>query len=407
MKDMNVSRKVALLFPGTGTQYVGMGRSLCETYPIAAATFEEAADIIGFDLQKLCWEGPQAMLDDVIYSQLAILTYSVACYRVLTSVLGVNPAFGCGHSVGEYAALTCAGVFDLKSAIKLVQVRTRLLKEIGAATGSCMAAVKNIDLPVFRQLVADCSAAGHVVYHTINNHFRQQVVAGSRESVARFLQIAGEVGADTNYLFTDYASHCRIMDAGAEDMSVALNECAVHSFDWPVIATVSARPYEAGDMVKRTLLKQFIKTVRWKESMEYLVSCGVDLMIEVGPQMVLKNLLRSVSPGIKSYAMDAEEDLEELKRRYSRRGMTTAALIDRCLAIAASTKNSVIDNNADLLFDPWSQLTTMRGSYTDTPLTTDAKDNALRLLHDILTAKGFSASECKREMEFLNSQPAF
>ncbi|WP_212004984.1 ACP S-malonyltransferase [Chitinophaga sp. HK235] len=402
---MNTSRKVALLFPGTGTQYIGMGRSLCQEYPVASATFEEAADIIGFDLKKLCWEGPQETLDDVIYSQLAILTCSVASYRVLTSNLGIVPSYGCGHSVGEYAALTCAGVFDFKSAISLVQVRTRLLKEIGASTGSCMAAVKNIDLPVFRQLVAACNVAGYTVYHAISNHFRQQVVAGSRENVAHFVRMTEEAGAETNYLFTDYASHCELMAAGRDEMSAALDACPVSGFDWPVIATVSGRPYEAGDMVRRTLMNQFVKAVRWKESMEYLVGCGVDLMIEAGPQMVLKNLLRSISPGVKSYAMDMEEDLDDLKRRYNSRAITGRVLIDRCLAIAASVENKC-QQDGPILQHPWTQLVTLGDKYGMERLTVDMKQEALDLLRGMLLAKGLSSSECSREMEIASNLPA-
>jgi [acyl-carrier-protein] S-malonyltransferase len=301
--------KLAILFPGQGSQYAGMGRELYEKYPAARAVFDEADAALGFSLSRLCFEGPEDRLKLTENTQPAILTTSIAAYRILEE-RGVRPDFVAGHSLGEYSALVAAGALRLSDAVSLVRRRGRYMQEAVPVGVGAMAALLGIDLNTVLS-VCERAGEGQVIAPANLNSPGQIVVAGHREAVERAVNLAKEAGAKRAILLQVSAPfHCALLKPAEDRLAIDLDAVAFADLKFPLITNVDARPITIADDARSGLKRQVSRPVRWQESVEFMLAAGAGRFVESGPGKVLLGLVRSIDKSVAMFNVEDEKSLE-------------------------------------------------------------------------------------------------
>ena len=304
---------VAFLFPGQGSQYVGMGKELCEHYSVAAQAFQEAEQTLGLSLKQLCFYGPEAELQLTENTQPAILAVSVAALRVLQAETTVQPSYVAGHSLGEYSALVCVGALSFSDALKIVRERGRLMQAAVPSGKGAMAVILGLDMAAVSSI---CKQAedGEVVAPANYNGGGQIVIAGSKAAVARAMLLAKSAGAKRVVeLPVSAPFHCPLMKPAAEGLKRILNDVTIRPFTVGVIGNVNAEVNLDPVQIKLLLSEQAMRPVRWEESVHRLENLGVSKMLEVGPGRVLKGLVKRISPKITVDTFEAPQDLARLR----------------------------------------------------------------------------------------------
>lgn len=299
--------QIAFLFPGQGSQFAGMGRSLVEQFPAARAVFDEADRVLGFALSRLCFEGPEEDLRLTENTQPAILTASIAAYRVLRE-RGITPAYVAGHSLGEYSALVAAGSLRFSDAVSLVRKRGRYMQEAIAPGAGAMAAL--LKLP-FERLNAVLSAAaqGEIVTAANLNSPDQVVIAGHSGAVNRAVEAAKAAGARRAQLLPVSAPfHCPLMRPAQERLEPDLDSTAFADLAIPLVNNWEAREIRSGAEARQGLYHQIPNPVRWSETITYLAGRGVTRFVEVGPGRVLTGLLRSIDATLEGFRFGEATD---------------------------------------------------------------------------------------------------
>ena len=342
-------KKVALLFPGQGSQYVGMGKILHEKYSVVRETFEEANQVLGFDIRKLCFEGSMEELTRTENTQPAILTTSVAMFKVYMQEIGVEPSFLCGHSLGEITSLTCSGGIKFSDAIKIVHNRGKFMQEAAADGIGAMAAVSGLEKQIIEEVCLLVNRDDNLVVVSNYNSPNQIVISGHKNAVDEAGQRLKEKGGRIVPLSVSAPFHSPLMKQAAERLKEELSNYEYGKLKWPVLSNVTALPYENSSMIIKNLEKQITEPVQWQLIIQYLEKQGVELGIELGPKTVLKNLMKSNSKIIKCYAFDTEEDVLSLKdivgeKINTEEKVNRIKLIEKCIAITVCTKNSNWDN---------------------------------------------------------------
>ncbi len=303
--------KTAFLFPGQGSQYAGMGKSLAEQYAVARDTFAEADEALGFALSTLCFSGPEEQLKMTENTQPALLAVSVAALRVLGEH-EFRPDFVAGHSLGEYSALVAAGSLDFVDALKLVRRRGRYMQEAVPAGVGAMAALLKLPEDRLDSILAE-AAQGEVVSAANLNSPDQVVIAGNTAAVARAMELAKAVGARRVVLLPVSAPfHCSLMRPAQARLKPDLDATEFRDLACPLVNNWQARAVRTGVEARLGLYEQVPNPVRWSESMRLLVSEGVQNFIEVGAGSVLIGLLRNIDPALSFSKFGESADMEKL-----------------------------------------------------------------------------------------------
>ena len=290
----NRKSQIAFVFPGQGSQAVGMGKDLADNFSAARQAFEEADDAIGFPLAAMCFEGNDEDLQLTANTQPAILATSIAAFRALEGEGIASPAFVAGHSLGEYSALVAAGVLDFADALRTVRKRGTYMQEAVPVGVGAMAAVLGLDV---ESVEAGCAEAaeGQVCSPANINSPSQVVIAGNSEAVDRACDILKAKGAKRAIKLNVSAPfHCELMKPAEERLAVDLKEVSYSDFRFPIVHNIDARPNSDPSQVSEALRKQVSSTVKWLQSIQTLRSSGVEKFIEVGPGKVLTGLLRQI-----------------------------------------------------------------------------------------------------------------
>ena len=303
------SPNIAFVFPGQGSQYVGMGKELCEQFPLARKVFAEAEDALGFALSQLCFGGPETELKLTENTQPAILTASIAALRVLEAETALRPALVAGHSLGEYSALVAVGALRFADAVKIVRERGRLMQRAVPTGSGAMAVILGLEMAAVRALCADASQ-GEVVAPANYNGGGQTVIAGSKNAVARAMSLAKERGAKRALdLPVSAPFHCQLMQPAADGLKEILRDVAVEPFTVGVVTNVEAEVNRDASRVKTLLIEQAVEPVRWQESVMKLSQSGCGRALEIGPGKVLKGLIKRIAPALETDNFETPADL--------------------------------------------------------------------------------------------------
>jgi [acyl-carrier-protein] S-malonyltransferase len=301
--------KLAFLFPGQGAQSVGMGQALAERFPAARHVFESADRALGYALSEICWKGPAEELKKTVHTQPALLTHSVAAFRLLDAA-GVKPAWVAGHSLGEYSACVASGALEFEDAVRLVHRRGELMYQAGLDRPGTMAAILGLSPARVEEACARAAERG-VVQPANLNAPGQIVISGERPAVERACEIARELGARRAIMLeVSGAFHSPLMASAAAGLSEALDGVSVRDALMPVVANVSAEPLRRGDDIRAALKEQLLGAVRWEDSMRRLMALGATGFVEVGTGKVLCGLLRSLDKGITSWNAEDPDSLQ-------------------------------------------------------------------------------------------------
>lgn len=305
--------KTAFVFPGQGSQKVGMGKDWAEAYPAARQTFDEADQALGFDLTRLCWEGPEEDLQLTINTQPAILACSVAMLRALRAAGGPSPVAVAGHSLGEYSALVAAGVLSFADALRLVRHRGELMQEAVPVGRGAMAALIGLADETVDEIVT-AAADGQVCSVANYNSPGQTVVAGDLAAVERAVELALAKGAKKAKLLPVSAPfHSPLMAPARARLTPLLEATEFHSPQVPVVVNIDARPVADGAMARDALVRQVDGPVRWVASIRWLIEqAGVEQFVEVGPGIVLTGLGRRIDRGARWTGLAKPEAVDKL-----------------------------------------------------------------------------------------------
>ena len=293
-------KRVGLLFPGQGSQYVGMGKEFFDRFPAARQVFEEANEALGFNLASLCFRGPEEDLKLTANTQPAILTVSVAALRVMQAERELLPAAAAGHSLGEYGALVAAGGLRFAEALRLVHLRGKFMQEAVPVGVGAMAAIMGMSGSEVEALCQE-AAQGEVLAPANYNSPGQVAIAGHRTAVNRVVaMVSQQAGKKAVLLPVSAPFHCALLKSAAERMKEELDKAEVGDLHIPVLSNASADFYPGKDKIRELLVRQIDHPVRWEECMGKLIQKGVNLVLEVGPGKVLTGLMRRISKDLKT-----------------------------------------------------------------------------------------------------------
>lgn len=304
-----MTQSLALVFPGQGSQHLGMLQELAERYSVVRTTFEEAADALGYDLWHVVQEGPVEVLNATACTQPALLTSSIAIWRVWQELEGPRPLAMAGHSLGEYSAMVCAGALSFAEGVRLVKLRGEAMQDAVPEGQGAMAAILGLDDAMVEQACRD--AAGDEVVSAVNyNAPGQVVIAGEKAAVDRAIALCQEAGAKRALpLPVSVPSHCALMRPAAERLAEAMDAIDIKMPRYTVIQNVDARAHADVASLRARLIEQLYRPVRWTECIEAMVDEGAQVFIECGPGKVLTGLNKRIAKGAKGLAVNDPDSL--------------------------------------------------------------------------------------------------
>ena len=314
--------KTALVFPGQGSQAVGMGKALAEAFPASRQVFAEVDEALGEKLSQLIFEGPEADLTLTSNAQPALMATSLAALRALQSEAGLDiardAAFVAGHSLGEYSALCAAGSLTIADAARLLRVRGLAMQKAVPVGVGAMAAILGLDFQtvsnIALQAASDLYLTGAICEAANDNGGGQVVISGTKEAVERAMELAKLKGAKRALLLPVSAPfHCTLMTPAAEAMAQALAGVAIRAPAAPLVANFGAAPLTDPDAIRASLVSQVTGTVRWRESVQFMASQGVTRFIEIGAGKVLAGLVKRIAEGASAMSVGAPADVEAYK----------------------------------------------------------------------------------------------
>jgi [acyl-carrier-protein] S-malonyltransferase len=307
--------KVAFVFPGQASQEVGMGQTLVTNYPAAQVIFAQADEILGFSLSQLCFAGPEEVLNDTINTQVAVFVTSIAALQALKAAgYPTKPAYVAGHSLGEYSAYVAAGALSFEAGLNLVRERGRLMKQAGEMNPGGMAAILKLDDETVAEICRQVVAEGRGVLQVANyNSPGQLVISGHNAAIERGIELAQQAKARRAIrLAVSIASHSELMRDIAAPFRAAIDKTPLDLPETPIVANISAEPLNSLEAIRAEMEGQLTSSVRWTDSIRWMIDQGVTTFIEIGPKNVLTGMIRWISKEVNTHNVATAVDIESL-----------------------------------------------------------------------------------------------
>ena len=307
-------KTTAFIFPGQGSQSVGMGRALAAQFPAAKQTFDEADSLLGFSLSNLMWDGPVGELNETVNTQPALYVHSLAAWRVLSlRQPDLKPAALAGHSLGELSALAASGALSFSDGLRLVRTRGELMKRAGELSPGSMAAILNLDIPALDKVCAEASREGETVQVANDNCLGQVVISGAKPAVERAMELAKAAGAKRALpLAVSIAAHSKLMASIQSEWDAAVQSVAMGDATAPIWGNVSARALISAADLRADISAQMQSRVRWSESVQGMIRSGIRHFVEVGSGSVLGGLVKRIDGMVTCQALGNPSDFEAL-----------------------------------------------------------------------------------------------
>jgi [acyl-carrier-protein] S-malonyltransferase len=297
---------LALLFPGQGAQFVGMGKEIYQAYPEVRYLFDQANEVLGFKLTEVMFEGPLEKLNQTKHTQLAVFCLDYLLFIILRDMLDFSPDYLAGHSLGELAALAAAGAFSFSDGLRLVKARAELMERVSLENEGGMVAILGVSSETAEKMADE---TGLVVANY--NSPQQTVLSGLKDAINQAFEVAPSFGARVVKLKVAGPFHSPYMKKAAQEFELFLKDFSIEPPLKTVISNVTAKPYTNQKEIKDLLVRQVYSSVKWVETLEYLKDAGVEIYVEVGPGTVLSGLVKKTFPGVKTLQVNGAESLEE------------------------------------------------------------------------------------------------
>lgn len=335
--------KISFLFAGQGSQFVGMNESLYRDYSIVRETFNEASEVSGIDLKRLCFQGPLRALSHTVNAHLAITTGGVALARVFMQEVGYSPQFCMGHSLGEYQALCCAGVLSFSDTIRLVKLRATLAEQATAETDGGMTVIEHMKTNDVLDLCREAQGQGKKIYLSSFTSKTQSTVSGKNADLIELEEKILERGGSVTPMVGSAPFHSPLMSEYAESLRIELARVTLGDFRYPVISNVTGYFVENPEQVRECLLNHLIMPVKWQQSLDLLNKYDVTLALEMGAKNVQTNILNETVPDIPVVCLGIKKEREALFRNYKEHAEYSRhipSVLTRCMTAAVSTPNT-------------------------------------------------------------------